>query len=315
MPPIKVESFLTIERSLVDGLMARWERKIARPAAKRIAELVEAREYDDAHEVVREITFDTVEEQEGFIDMMVLSAYLFGESFFAAGTLGDVGMGHEPPPQVLEMQAQALARGLEFGGADMIREATHAQIMLERKIVENLPQGGDVMKAADTALAARLNASVMGTGARVVETGANLTTGRLASYGALVQADAVGAGTYQINETLDQRTCPVCRRMHGRVFTVGPAKQSLEAQLMTSDPMELKNMAPFPSHSRAGVKQLTSMNRDQLSDAGWDRPPFHPGCRGVLVPAGTVSASTRIPFTPLLRGVSVRQQTLESIPD
>lgn len=156
-----------------------------------------------------------------------------------------------------------------------------------------------VLKAAALSLADRLNAAVDGTGAAVIDYGANLTTSRLISYGFMSEAVANGYDEYQVTEVLDERTCPVCRYMHGQVFSVSAGLSRMEDVLRTTDPDALKAMAPFPGQSKEALKDLFGMDAAALRARGWDAPPYHPRCRGTLVQVGEAGELPATPTAPI----------------
>lgn len=175
---------------------------------------------------------------------------------------------------------------LPYGGDLVFGPEVH------RQINEDWNTGGvtEVMlKAEELDLADKLNAATMGTGKKLFDIGANLTTSRLIAFGFLSQASQSGHTTYQINEILDDKTCPVCVFMNGKTFAVaheyGKVLQALSAQ----DPKDLKSIAPWPNQSKNGLFKLYGMKADELQSAGYGSPPYHPHCRGFLTVAGTVT--------------------------
>ena len=76
--------------------------------------------------------------------------------------------------------------------------------------------------------------------------------------------------------------------MHGKTFEVAHEYFRLLTVLGTQDPQELKSAAPWPRQDKTGLKALYSMSAPEMQNAGYGSPPYHPGCRGVLVLAGSV---------------------------
>lgn len=136
-------------------------------------------------------------------------------------------------------------------------------------------------------LADQLNDAVMGTGRMMMDIGANVTTSRLVSFGFLAEAVDVGIDRYEVNEVLDARTCQLCRFMHGKQFDVKREHARVLTALGTTDPNELRSIAPWPSASKANLQRLRGQSDAELQASGIGSPPFHPGCRGFMVPAGT----------------------------
>jgi len=114
----------------------------------------------------------------------------------------------------------------------------------------------------------------------------SLHTSRVSAYGFTAEAFALGIKDYQLSEQLDGRTCPVCRALHGKKFPVGEARQTLDIVTRVTDPDDLKSLQPWPGQTKADVVKLRAMSNDDLIQANWHIPPFHPRCRGMLVRSG-----------------------------
>jgi hypothetical protein len=127
---------------------------------------------------------------------------------------------------------------------------------------------------------------ISSTGGSVVMAASSTHTSRLASYGFLVEARLFDVEKYEVSEQLDGRTCPVCRRMHGKTFDVDDSFERLDGILRIDEPQKLKQAAPWPNQSKAGIAELDSMSNGQLQSRGLAFPPYHPNCRGVLLPIG-----------------------------
>ena len=145
----------------------------------------------------------------------------------------------------------------------------------------------EVLKA-DSALVEKLNDAVLRGGQVAIDVGANLTTSRLVSFGFLAEATSAGLETYQVNEILDGKTCPVCRYMHGKTFRVDNEYSRTLQALSTGDPNELNSITPWPDQSRSGIADLYDMTPEEMQGEGYGSPPYHPGCRGMLMIVGSV---------------------------
>ena len=151
-----------------------------------------------------------------------------------------------------------------------------------------------VLRKADQALADMLNDAVLKGKKVPISTAASLTTSRLISLGFLDQAMQSGMDQYQVTEVLDDRTCPVCQYMHGKIFSVAAQHSRVMQALGVDDPAASKTIAPWPGQSSEDMKELRGMSLEEMQDAGYGSPPYHPGCRGFLVPLGSVD--TTIPL-------------------
>ena len=146
-----------------------------------------------------------------------------------------------------------------------------------------------VLKAEnDLTLAQKLNQATMGTGKKLFDLAANLTTSRLVAFGFLSQAAKAGQVAYQVNAILDDRTCPVCVYMHGKTFAVNSEYGKVLQTLGTADPNGIKSLAPWPSQSKKGLLALYSLTMPELQSIGYGSPPYHPRCRCYLTNAGTL---------------------------
>lgn len=287
-----IHSFLNIEESLSTRLHNVWMAKVGNPAQREVGKLIREDRFEEAFTVANALTLD-LRSQEGFVRNMALAAFSFGQTLFAKGRAADTELakGRMAFPLQIDTATEAVLTGLDLNGAEGVRLAL-------LKVIEEARAEPVVQKAAIPGLAAKLNAAVAGGSSAAINAGANLTTTRLVAFGSLTEANARGKKTFQITEILDGRTCKVCRRMHGKVFSIASPLSRLQTQLSTTNPLDLKGAYPFPKQSQAGLEELTSLNNSELDGRGWSTPPFHPACRGTVVPVGTVPPSERIPFRP-----------------
>lgn len=94
----------------------------------------------------------------------------------------------------------------------------------------------------------------------------------------------VGITTYEIANPTDERTCPVCGHMAGKVFTVKSAVNQIELVQTATSPNDVRAIHPWltedemkaisPSAGFASVSDSTA-----LANAGFSLPPFHFRCR------------------------------------
>jgi SPP1 gp7 family putative phage head morphogenesis protein len=109
-----------------------------------------------------------------------------------------------------------------------------------------------------------------------------MTTGRV--QGQIRSFVNVGITTYELVNPVDERTCPICAHMAGKVFTVKQASDQIELVQSASSPdqvkaihpwltvSEMKAISPLPGHQ--GPADSTA-----LALAGFQLPPFHFRCR------------------------------------
>lgn len=135
---------------------------------------------------------------------------------------------------------------------------------------------------------------------------AAVVTSRGRAAGTLTEFELNGVERFMVQEVMDQVTCDVCRMMHGREFTVGRATAQLDQALD-----DIRQAMPWPSQHALpdGRKQIMvdgqvigtleesgfgvegdpgiwseTADEDSLSDIGVMAPPYHPYCRGTIVP-------------------------------
>ena len=157
-------------------------------------------------------------------------------------------------------------------------------LVFGREVFEEIKRKGfdpadleeEVLKA-EFDLAAALNDAVDKGGKVAINLGATLTTSRLVTLGFLSQAKKLGRKTYQVDEVLDDRTCPVCMEMNGTPFDVDRQYDRTLQALAASDPQDLKAIAPWPE-----LDGVAGGDPDELQARGYGAPPYHPGCRGML---------------------------------
>jgi hypothetical protein len=95
---------------------------------------------------------------------------------------------------------------------------------------------------------------------------------------------------YELRAVLDDRTSPICRRLHGQVFTIVDANKQIDKMLDADSPEAAKRASPWLTEdqvkdaigpARRGSKKAS----DGLRAAGASvLPPFHGFCRTVPVP-------------------------------
>ncbi len=309
----KNTSFITLEESLTRKLHLDWRRRNAAEVTVTATKHALAGRWGDARTAINRLTFaPTIEANFGFIEQIALKAYLLGQSFFTEGRVGAtlLARGEESQPIQISMAPGQMLTGLEQS-IELVRQAA-MKVLSEAEAEETAEADRIAFKAVIPGLASKLNTAVASGGA-AIDLSANLTTSRLASYGSLTEATAGGMGRYQISEVLDLRTCPVCRRMHGKVFSTAPALEQTEQILLTDNPQELATSNPWPSQSRQGISDLSGMSTEELVGAGWNKPPFHPGCRGIIVPVGSVGLGETIAFIPLATDLTAAEAAAAEI--
>lgn len=278
---IKAESFLVLEQSLAKRIGSAWERHV-NPILKSIAAAVKDGDFAVADELVYQIDMrPVVEKQAKYIDLIGMSSALYGASSVTPPR--DSSLNRKTVPDEVKLSRDSLIMMIAEEGTRVARE--QAQKAIDK---EEQRQKDQAFKAEAVPFVTGFPRIVKKAGRRMVDVGAGLHTSRLASWGFAVEAEVNGKEFYKIDEQLDGRTCPVCRVMNGKVFPVRSALEKLEGQLSVQDPNDLKATATWPKNDPASVAALSQMTTAQLIARGWDTPPFHPMCRGILQPTTKV---------------------------
>ncbi len=303
-------SFLTIERSLATVLFQLWKREQGDPALRDIQKALADDDFMFALRTAERITFaGTVDSQLPTIETMTLSAVMFGQSLFTNGVIADTLIAKGAPiPMQATIAARGLAEMLNQAGVRVRRETEKAIEATRGKVntVAVFKAEGD-----EEAAAAAVGVVLMAGAKKEIDWASNLTTSRLVTFGALTQAESQGVQKFQISEVMDRATCPVCQGMHGKEFFLSSALEQVDRSLLSS-PGQLRAANPFPIQTQAHIMAMSTMSPMQLQEQGWSVPPYHPRCRGMSVPLGTVPASEVTGF-PVFSGVTPNATNLPGI--
>ena len=272
---VRLNSFLVLEDSLASHVLSRWKRETA-PAVRGIVARLADKDINGALELVDELDVSPTPRMAETIGM---SAILFGASQFVApkrSIFADLGS----PPLILDSALNQFNLMLSVNVTEKVKGAAR-RVIAASELQDK--QRAQAVKAGPGELAREIGQKVGGTGAREILIASSLYNSRLASWGFTVQAEAVGAIAYKVSEQIGSpNICPVCTRMHGKIFKVAPARAKLEQWVSQDDPESLKNIATWPRQDQSSVEALGQMSPEDLQGAGWDTPPYHPQCRGVL---------------------------------
>lgn len=306
-------SFLTIERSLATVLFQLWKREQGDPALRDIQKALADDDFMFALRTAESITFTgTVNSQLPTIETMTLSAVMFGQSLFTEGVIADTLIAKGAPiPIQVPIAARGLAEMLNQAGV-RVRRDTEKAIEATRGKVSTVSLAPKFKAdGEEEAAAAAVGVALMAGAKKEIDWASNLTTSRLVTFGALTQAESQGVQKFQISEVMDRATCPVCQGMHGKEFFLSPSLEQVERSLLSA-PGQLRAANPFPIQTQAHIMAMSTMSPIQLQEQGWSVPPYHPRCRGMSVPLGTVPASEVTGF-PVFSGVTPNATNLPGI--
>lgn len=284
----KPENFLILEKSVTDRLVPRWKRQFAPIKAK----LKKAIADDDP--ITAQDVIESLDELDAlykgmhqYLVYISTSALLFGASRVRPLEETSFMTGPKQTPEAALKGTKQLEMFL-MEARKTIKKVAYAALSAAERQKANADdrlvfQKADKIKTLDEYMD-----QVEKAGDDTISAAASLHTSRLSNYGFTVEAMVTGIERFQVDEMLDSRTCPVCRYMHGKTFEVERAYGTLSRLLEVDNPDDLKTMAPFPKQNAQAIADMKKMSMSELEQAGYNIPPYHPGCRGLLAEEGSV---------------------------
>ncbi len=100
--------------------------------------------------------------------------------------------------------------------------------------------------------------------------------------------------TFTVTGPDDNKTCPVCKEMLGRSFSLAPELKNLDA-LLAAGPESLPIIKPFLKGS-LDTSELSGMNDDEIQTLGYALPPYHPHCRHRLAADTFYEDAAEVPY-------------------
>ena len=294
---LKPENFLILERSLSDRLKKRWAQQFG-PIKKRLLAAVKNDDPITAHDIVESL--DQLAElhkgMHSYIEYVSTAALLFGASRVRPLNETTLMKGPKRVPPAVKAATKVFEK-LLLESRKTIKKIAH-QMLNEIERQKVLEHEAELFKADAIKDEQYYIDRIQEAGEGTIDIAASLHTSRLSSYGFLVEAEATNVTEYQIDEVLDSRTCALCNYMHGKTFTVERSLGKVEQVVMVDDPEELKVIAPFFQQTKESLRELHTLSESELQAKGLDMPPFHPGCRGLLAVAGTITEVEPVRITP-----------------
>lgn len=308
MSKIKNEAFMDLESGVTGQLLPLWNKQWGSAGAA-IGTAAEEARWDDAHSLVESVSFAKVlEKKPKLLQTVGMAALLLGASRFGE-KVKDTSIYNDPPKDWLDSSVEQMGLMLGENATTAMRQELHLILdrfeyaasasngaTLDDMVVSKAVKGKDkyvpVTVRNQRTVAAVVQNAGLSRGASYVGLAANLHVSRMSSAGFLLESRARGQTRYQISEVMDKRTCPVCARMHGMSFTVADGLDHLAKVFTVKDPTQLAQVAPWPRQTKAGLNSFLNLNSAGLLDAGFHLPPYHPGCRGIIVPVETIQVVT-----------------------
>lgn len=287
---VKTEAFLDIEASLIRVVEPQWV-KIQNRIDPQIIAAINDGDLNQVNKVLETVNPELIYQGKlSKIELLFKTALLFGAALANRGETKDLKIKQDA--EVMDMvgvgvdqykiQIDTITKNINRRYSDM---ATSSVDRLEYEAQQAVEYTKGVV-AVQKVNPINLGEIVAATGATAGKTSltiaSSLQMSRMSGYGYLNEARARGQTVYKVNEQLDSRTCPVCRVMNGKTFVVSDALAKLDTQIRLTDPDDLRMLAPFPKKDAASITELQTLSQEQLRARGFDTPPYHPNCRGLL---------------------------------
>jgi len=320
---VKVEAYLDLEASLESLVLPRWNR-IQRRVIPQIEKAIEAHDLNKVTEIVDTINTSLLYSGKvKQINTHLKTGLVFGGALVNGSALDlEIVLNKDAlnlVPIATNQYKIQLDQAMITVRKRFLQLATklEARLTFEEQQEEEFNKGDsiNVQKINPINLRSALQTGAGNIGGSMISTASSLQMSRMAQYGFAAEASSRGITHYVVNEQLDSRICPVCRRMNGKRFAVAPALAKLDTQIRITDPTDLKILAPFPKQSKAAVKDLTEMTPEQLRAKGWDTPPYHPRCRGLMKAVRAPKATQTQPANPLRPGQKIPDKPFTSAED
>ena len=274
---VKIEAFLDLEKALATRLTRAWYRDTSKTLVL-MGKAVREDDFAQALDLVNNLSMvPAVRRNLPYIRVIGTAAVVFGASRLGKPTV-DVLASADIKSWVDKSAEQflLLAEDLSFHVMEEARKLITKEAMAHTSGVAYLVK-------AEVSFVRDMVSSIRNEGKSSLLLGASLHNSRLSAWGFTVEARHRKITKYKISEQMDGRTCPICRHMNGKVFDVKEAVATVERALSVQNPQELKVLSPWPKQTSEALARFRTMSNKELVKKGWNSPPFHPMCRGILV--------------------------------
>lgn len=299
---IRIEAYLSLERSLVNRLVDSWF-ELARDIVPDILNALRDQNYAEAERLIQTInTAPIFDDNLEYIRYITWASLLFGATRLTADAKRTI-IARQGTNPIVEAAIDQLRVSVVDIAGEVIRDELLERMAAVTTQDPTTPTGESEREALEVVVKQERvinpitdfrNAANEGAAA-TLQLIASLHTSRLSAYGYTAEASVTGAVTYAISEQLDNRICPICRYMHGKTFLVEDAREALDIILREKDPNALRTLQSWPRQDKESLAEFYSLSNDELVERNWHIPPFHPNCRGQLV---NVESIPRIEDTP-----------------
>lgn len=274
---IDIRTYLELEVQLHKRLRKTWKPIAAKLQAK-VVDAIDQGDFAKAYSLAKDIDLTSVgEKNKQYIKYLMLACANFGARMATDSKTTFVSGGAHD--KLMEAVAENFCKSLELNATVQVYKAvvqSIAKVQEELKTVEKAEKPRYVREFVDFTVE----------GDKIMQLISSLHTSRLAVWGFAAEADLLGLTTYKLSAVLDGRTSAFCRAINGKVFKVDDARKSINEILSVQNPDDVKALQPWPKQDKASMEKYAEMTAEELTAAGLHIPPFHPGCRTMLVRVG-----------------------------
>lgn len=266
---ISLNTFKALEASLSTRVQGRLV-EITKDIYAKVEKELEAGEYGRAESLINRLTlyniFDGLDDYLSYITRLTM---LFGASGVSPNPkYTTVGLGYEDEAQ--RMLVFNFKNTVVLKITDVLKNYGLQSIAIRRE-KNTLTQ-----KAETPRILLPFSSFMNAEGEAYLNIVSSLHTSRVSAYGFTAEARALGITEYQLSEQLDDRICPLCQIMHGKVFKVVDARSLLDKVTRETDPEEIKKLQPWPKQTKENLELIKGMSTEELVANSWHTPPFHP---------------------------------------
>jgi hypothetical protein len=272
---IRHEAFLDLEEAVSDMLNRTWARESS-SLLQAVDHAVACNDFETAHRLVEQLdTIAVIEKNKKALETLSISSFFLGQSRLSNTRKLRL---RDSDWLMIDRSMQQLGYMVGGNATDALRQAGHA--LLQKR-------GEEVQKLEDDR--SYLRVKLTHKGKSYFALAASLQVSRLSAFGFLAKAVERGLEHYRIDAVLDDRTCPVCKELDGKVFPVEAGFAHANMILDVQNPSELQSIAPFYAQDKISVAQLKLYSTDDLIEQGLLLPPFHFLCRCILTKTDEVA--------------------------
>lgn len=280
-----LRTYLAIESAITVRLWSAW-RPYANDVFQKVASAIGVNDFNGARAIASEVDMTPIgDRNREWIKYHLLTAAYFGARCANPDPRKPLMLSAGSYDATLNRVADLFSMGIEYG----------ATLRVYEQLMKTIADAQHAIKVQKRPSHLQGYTSFKDTGDAALQLQSSLHSSRLAVWGFTAEAETLGVATYQVQAVLDGRTCPFCEFIDGHEFQVSDARASILSALNAGDPLDLKELQPWPDQSKGSLDTLMSMSDGELQASGYAVPPFHPNDRCILTLSG---------YTPALMGTS-----------